>query len=71
MDRLKQLQLNVLRQQRRLACMFLELNDFKHVDDNCGHEFGVQLLKFVAERLSASVRANGAVARMRVANSLS
>jgi PleD family two-component response regulator len=38
-----------LRQQKRLAVVFQEINDFKHVNDSDGHEFSGQLLKLVAE----------------------
>jgi PleD family two-component response regulator len=39
MERLKQLQSRVLRQQKRLAVVFQAINDFKHVNDSDGHEF--------------------------------
>lgn len=64
MDRLEQLLPRMLRQGKRLAVMFLDLDDFKQVNDTYGHEVGDQLLKFVAERLRATVRAGDTVARM-------
>jgi diguanylate cyclase (GGDEF)-like protein len=64
MDRLKQLLARSQRQRKRLAVMFMDLNDFKQVNDTFGHEVGDQLLKFVAERLRSTTRADDTVARM-------
>lgn len=64
MDRLNQLLARVQRQGKRLAVMFLDIDDFKRVNDNYGHEVGDQLLKFVAERLRAVIRAEDTAARM-------
>ena len=64
MDRLEQLLPRMRRQGQRLAVMFLDLDDFKQVNDTYGHEVGDQLLKFVAERLRATVRVGDTVARM-------
>jgi len=64
MDRLKQLLARMLRQDKLLGVMFLDLNDFKKVNDTYGHEVGDHLLKFVAERLRAAVRVEDTVARM-------
>ncbi|MGE5321202.1 MAG: diguanylate cyclase domain-containing protein [Hyphomicrobiaceae bacterium] len=63
-DRMEQLLARMRRQGRHLAVMFLDLDDFKQVNDSYGHEAGDQLLKFVAERLRAAVRADDTVARM-------
>ncbi|PWB52013.1 MAG: sensor domain-containing diguanylate cyclase [Nitrosomonadales bacterium] len=64
MDRLEQLLARMRRQEKRLAVMFLDLDDFKQVNDTYGHEVGDQLLKLVAERLRATVRVDDTVARM-------
>ena len=64
MDRMDQLLARMKRQGRHLAVMFLDLDDFKQVNDIYGHEVGDQLLKFVAERLCAAIRADDTVARM-------
>lgn len=64
MDRLTQLLARASRHEQRLAVLFLDLDDFKRVNDDYGHEVGDQLLKFVAERLRASIRADDTVARL-------
>jgi diguanylate cyclase (GGDEF)-like protein len=64
MDRMEQLLARTWRQGRRLAVMFLDLDDFKQVNDTYGHEAGDRVLKGVAERLRAAVRAEDTVARI-------
>ena len=64
MDRLEQMLARMQRHGKRLAVFFLDLDDFKQVNDTYGHEVGDQLLKFVAERLRAAVRADDTVARL-------
>jgi diguanylate cyclase (GGDEF)-like protein/PAS domain S-box-containing protein len=47
-----------------LALLFIDLDDFKPVNDTFGHHVGDLLLKAVAERLQASVRKSDTVARI-------
>jgi diguanylate cyclase (GGDEF)-like protein/PAS domain S-box-containing protein len=47
-----------------MAVLLLDLNDFKQVNDEHGHEAGDVLLKLVAERVTACLRQGDTVARL-------
>lgn len=49
---------------RRFGLMFMDLDFFKTINDTLGHIVGDELLVDVAERITASVRADDIVARM-------
>lgn len=52
------------RHQSHLALLFLDINDFKAINDIHGHAAGDQVLCTVAKRLEGCVRATDTVARM-------
>ena len=49
---------------RSIAILFLDLNDFKPLNDTHGHEIGDEVLSIVARRLSGSVRASDTLIRL-------
>ncbi len=52
------------RNNQQLACLFIDLDHFKEVNDTLGHDVGDKLLVDVARRIKDSVRACDTVARM-------
>lgn len=52
------------RNNRSMAVLFLDLDGFKEVNDNYGHEFGDKLLVHVAGRLEGLIRLGDLVARL-------
>ncbi|MBL6985514.1 MAG: diguanylate cyclase [Methylobacter sp.] len=53
---LKQSLATAARQQNKLAILFLDLNNFKPVNDRLGHESGDILLQIIAQRLQQAIR---------------
>ncbi len=63
-DRLNHAVAQTARQEGQLAVLFLDLEEFKKVNDAYGHDAGDGVLKRAAERLRACVRAGDTVARL-------
>lgn len=63
-DRIKQAISIAQRNNEPLALMYLDLDQFKNVNDSLGHHIGDELLKLLAERLKALVREEDTVSRL-------
>lgn len=63
-DRLHQSILNARRHQKLTALLFLDLDQFKRINDTLGHQAGDQLLLTIADRLKSCVRKQDTVARL-------
>jgi diguanylate cyclase (GGDEF)-like protein len=65
LDRAEQLLARTARQPTMKAgALFIDIDGFKHVNDNFGHAAGDQLLKTVAERLQSTVRDQDTAGRL-------
>lgn len=63
-DRMGQTILSARRNQTVFAVLYIDLDDFKKINDCYGHDIGDLVLKQVAERLTVNVRVSDTVARM-------
>lgn len=63
-DRLKQAMAQAQRRDQQLAVVYLDLDGFKAVNDDLGHEAGDRLLVQVAERMKAVLREGDTLARL-------
>jgi len=62
-DRISQAILRADRSSKNLAVLFLDLDNFKQINDHHGHAKGDELLILVAERINRCVRKSDTVAR--------
>ena len=61
MDRFEQALEHAKRHDRLLGILFLDLDNFKHINDTFGHDVGDLLLKEVVEKVAASLRKSDSV----------
>lgn len=64
LDRLSQMLEEAKRNSEKVAILFLDLDDFKRVNDSLGHEVGDKLLVEAANRLKMAVRKADTVGRL-------
>lgn len=62
-DRLSQAITQAHRRKTKMAVLFLDIDQFKYINDSLGHQYGDELLKVITQRLLDSVRAEDTVAR--------
>ena len=63
-ERLEQALVRALRDDRTIALLFLDLDNFKLVNDTLGHEAGDQLLQQIAKRIGALLGPGRMLARL-------
>ena len=63
-QRLKQILAQAQRDDTLVACVFLDFDHFKRINDTLGHDAGDQLLQAIAQRLTSAVRESDTVARL-------
>ena len=63
-DRLQQALAIAKREKERMALMFVDLDEFKPINDDLGHDIGDQLLQQVAQRLQGCMRESDTAARI-------
>ena len=63
-ERLRQIIAQAARDGHQVACLFLDFDHFKRINDTLGHDAGDQLLQALAQRLTSAVRESDTVARL-------
>ncbi len=64
LDRLGQELKKASRESSTLALFFVDLDNFKEINDSLGHEYGDQLLQEVSRRIQGSIRETDTVSRL-------
>jgi diguanylate cyclase (GGDEF)-like protein len=64
LDRVEQMLVRARRSQTPVAALFVDLDNFKSINDTLGHAAGDRLLKAAAARLGAAIRETDALGRL-------
>ena len=64
MDRAEQMLARARRESARVAALYVDIDNFKHVNDNFGHAVGDEVLRAVAARLTSVIRDADTVGRI-------
>jgi diguanylate cyclase (GGDEF)-like protein len=64
LDRADQMMTRARRDRHKTAVLFIDLDDFKEINDTLGHGAGDELLQIIAERLRTTVRGCDTVGRL-------
>ena len=63
-DRIQQAIANAVVEEKHLAILYMDFDNFKNINDTLGHEAGDEFLKYMAGRLKSCVRDFDTVARL-------
>jgi diguanylate cyclase (GGDEF)-like protein/PAS domain S-box-containing protein len=63
-DRLQQSITNADRHKEKFGLLFIDLDNFKQINDTLGHHYGDEVLKIIAQRLSACIREEDTLSRL-------
>ena len=64
MDRLNQVLARARRDRKKFGVLFIDIDDFKTINDTAGHDAGDDVLRAIAERVRSCVRASDTVSRL-------
>ncbi|HFQ62154.1 MAG TPA: EAL domain-containing protein [Epsilonproteobacteria bacterium] len=63
-DRLEQSITNAHKHNEKLGLLFIDLDNFKQINDTLGHHYGDEVLQIVAKRLSSCIKKEDTLARL-------
>ncbi len=63
-DRLQQAMANAKKHDEMLGLLFIDLDNFKQINDTLGHPIGDRILKVIAKRLQGTIREEDTLARL-------
>lgn len=63
-DRLEQAMIKADRNKKQFALFYIDLDEFKHINDSYGHDYGDEVLKVVVSRISGVIRKEDTLARI-------